>query len=57
MKVDEPHTADGAVFDRECAKCKHLFECQGKPKEVKKFINFEERNGKGEKRRSRTNFI
>lgn len=47
--MGEMHKADGAVFDRECAKCKHLFECQGKPKEVKNCINFEERNDKGGK--------
>lgn len=55
--MGEMHKAGGAVFDRECAKCKHLFECQGKPKEVKNCINFEERNGKSEKRRSCTNCI
>lgn len=27
----------------ECVKCKHLFDCKGKPREVESCLNFEER--------------
>lgn len=27
----------------ECVKCKHLFDCKGKPREIDKCLNFEER--------------
>lgn len=43
------HKADGAIFDSQCAKCEKVLQCQGKPKEVKNCINFEERNDKGGK--------
>ena len=48
--MGEMHKAEGAVFAHECIKCKHLFDCQGKPKEVKKCLNFEEGNGRSGKR-------
>ena len=30
------------IKTRECAECKHLFECPGKPPSVKRCINLEE---------------
>lgn len=29
----------------ECVKCKHLFDCKGKPRDIDKCLNFEERGG------------
>ena len=29
--------------DRECVRCEHIFDCQGKPHEVKQCIRFKER--------------
>lgn len=29
--------------DRECIRCEHIFDCKGKPQEVKQCINFKER--------------
>lgn len=34
------------VHDKECASCKKLFDCKGKPKEVKACVGFEERKEK-----------
>lgn len=28
--------------DRECAECEHLFDCKGKPANVKRCLNFKE---------------
>ena len=36
------------VKDRECIKCKHFFDCAGKPKGAR-CIKFEERQGKDDK--------
>lgn len=47
---NEPHTAEGAVFDRQCASCLKVLDCQGKPKEVKDCINYKGRGDKGGKR-------
>lgn len=36
--------------DRECVRCEYIFDCQGKPQEVKQCIRFKERkdsNGRG----------
>lgn len=35
--------------DIECASCKHLFTCEGKPREVKQCIKYEGRTDKNEK--------
>lgn len=29
--------------DRECARCEYVFDCKGKPQEVKQCIRFKER--------------
>lgn len=34
---------DKAKKDRECIQCEKFFECEGKPQDVKRCINFVER--------------
>lgn len=36
------------IKNQECASCKKMFECKGKPRETKACVNYEKRKVKGE---------
>ena len=48
MGIVKGECMDKLTKDRECIKCKHFFDCAGKPKGAR-CINFEERKGKNDK--------